>query len=300
MSSVPDSVPPGPVVVGVDGSTSGEDALALARCASRILDARLLVAVVHPAPAPISPARVDAEWVADRHRLAERILDRARQLLADAQAPVEYQIVAADSAARGLLDIAEEVRASVLVIGSRARVAGERPFGGRTVERLLSGTPCPVAAAPAGSREREPGQLRRIGVAYVDAPDAAVALELAARLALRTSAVLRLYSVIPEEAEVLPPFVGRDVERAFTLTTRELAQRDLEAAIAALPPGVEAEGVILAGDVVEALAVLGPDELDVLCCGSRGYGPARRALLGGVSAPLLRLARSPVVVVPRR
>jgi hypothetical protein len=30
------------------------------------------------------------------------------------------------------------------------------------------------------------------------------------------------------------------------------------------------------------------DEVDVLCCGSRGYGPARRVLLGGVSSRLVR------------
>jgi nucleotide-binding universal stress UspA family protein len=41
------------------------------------------------------------------------------------------------------------------------------------------------------------------------------------------------------------------------------------------------------------------DEVDALFCGSRGYGPGRRVLLGGVSAKLVRRARRPVVVVPR-
>jgi nucleotide-binding universal stress UspA family protein len=39
--------------------------------------------------------------------------------------------------------------------------------------------------------------------------------------------------------------------------------------------------------------------VDVLFCGSRGYGPTRRVLLGGVSTRLVRRARRPVVVVPR-
>ena len=51
--------------------------------------------------------------------------------------------------------------------------------------------------------------------------------------------------------------------------------------------------------VVESLAALGPDDVDLLVCGSRGYGPARRVLLGGVSSPLIRRARLPVAVVPR-
>jgi nucleotide-binding universal stress UspA family protein len=44
---------------------------------------------------------------------------------------------------------------------------------------------------------------------------------------------------------------------------------------------------------------LGPDDVDVLVCGSRGYGPVRRVLLGGVSSPLIRRAQLPVTVVPR-
>ena len=61
--------------------------------------------------------------------------------------------------------------------------------------------------------------------------------------------------------------------------------------------GTDADWRLLTGDVVEALSEL--DEVDVLFCGSRGYGPARRVLLGGVSTRLVRGARRPVVVVPR-
>ena len=49
--------------------------------------------------------------------------------------------------------------------------------------------------------------------------------------------------------------------------------------------------------MVDTLADL--DDVDVLFCGSRRYGPARRVLLGGVSTRLVRGARRPVVVVPR-
>jgi nucleotide-binding universal stress UspA family protein len=98
---------------------------------------------------------------------------------------------------------------------------------------------------------------------------------------------------------VVPPIIGVDAERAFAATAREHYQRALDAAIASLPPGIEATGELRTGDVVDVLAELGPDDVDVLFCGSRGYGPARRVLLGGVSSRLVRRARSPVVVVPR-
>jgi nucleotide-binding universal stress UspA family protein len=289
----------GPVVVGFDGSETGEDALALARRCSQVLDAPVIVAVVHPGPAAISPARVDAEWVADRHRLAEQVVEEARQLMSGDVGAVEYRIMASSSAAHGLHDLAEEVDASVIVVGSRSKGPEERLFAGSTADRLLSGSVCPIAVAPSGMRNRATGPLARIGVAYIDTPEARAALDLAARLARRTSAELHLYTVVAGEAEVMPMGIGYDAEHAFSSTALEAFQLALDTAVAGLPSGVRATGHLLTGDVVEVLAELHGDEVDVLFCGSRGYGPVRRVLLGGVSSRLVRRARSPLIVVPR-
>ena len=62
-------------------------------------------------------------------------------------------------------------------------------------------------------------------------------------------------------------------------------------------PDVAAEWEIRSGDPVDTLADLA--DVDVLFCGSRGYGPARRVVLGGVSTRLSRRARRPLIVVPR-
>jgi nucleotide-binding universal stress UspA family protein len=288
---------PGPVVAGFDGSTSGEDALALARACARVLDVPLVVVTVHPGPAPIGSGRVDAEWVADRHHQAEKILDAARHLLADAQS-VDYRVVASSSAAHGLHDVAEQFGASLIVVGSSSAAAEHRLFAGSTADRLLAGSRAPVAVAPAGMRTRDSGELRRIGVAYIDTPDGHAALDLAVRLAVRVGgATLTLYSVLVEEAELVMPVIGRDAEHAFAATAQESFQRALDMAVAGVPTQVPATGRILTGNVVDVLSEI--DEVDVLFCGSRGYGPARRILLGGVSSRLVRQARSPVIVVPR-
>jgi hypothetical protein len=39
--------------------------------------------------------------------------------------------------------------------------------------------------------------------------------------------------------------------------------------------------------------------VDLLVCGSRGYGPARAVLLGGVSRRVAAEASCPVIVLPR-
>jgi nucleotide-binding universal stress UspA family protein len=279
----------GPVIAGAPGA----GALRLGKWTADILGTSLIVAVVHPAPAALGSGRVDAEWVADRRRAAERVLDEARELLGDDG--VDYRVVPAGSAARGLHDLAEQVGAEVIVVGSGRDAPKERLFAGSTAERLLSGTACPVAVAPA-ELPAAPGAVGRIGVAYVDTPDGRAALETAARLARRTDLPLRLYTVVADDEGTLPFLVGRDSERAFLDTARETYEQALEAAAAAVP-GITADWRITTGDVVETLADL--DEVDVLFCGSRGYGPVRRVLLGGVSSRLVHRARCPVVVVPR-
>jgi nucleotide-binding universal stress UspA family protein len=299
MSEQPLSPDTGPVVVGFDGSETGEDALALARWCGRVLDAPIIVAVVHPAPAPVGIGRVDAEWIADRHRVAEQILDDARQLMSAAGRPVEYRILRSSSAAHGLHDLAEEVGAEVIVVGSRSKGPDERLFAGSTADRLLAGSVCPIAVAPSGMRGRSTGPLDRIGVAYIDTPEAIAALDLAARLARRTSANLHLYTVVAGEAEVMPMGIGHDAEHTFASTVRESFQLALDTALAGLPTSTQVEGHLLTGNVIEVLAELDSTDVDVLFCGSRGYGPVRRVLLGGVSSRLVRRARSPLIVVPR-
>ncbi|WP_250008539.1 universal stress protein [Actinoplanes sp. M2I2] len=285
----------GPVIVGVDGGPTSPDAVTLSRWFAETLAAPLVVAVVHPAPAALGSGRIDAEWVADRHRAAERVLEGARKDLEGVACEVTYRMVASSSAAHGLHDLAEQLGASMVVIGSGRNAAKERLMAGSTAERLLAGSVCPVAITPAGL-PAPPGERRRIGVAYVDTPDGRAALSVAAEMARRTGDTLRLYTVVAEGDASLPFLIGDDVERAFLETARETYELSLRRAAESVPD-LEAEWEVIAGDVVDALADL--TEVDVLYCGSRGYGPARRVLLGGVSTRLVRRACRPLVVVPR-
>jgi nucleotide-binding universal stress UspA family protein len=284
----------GPVIAGVDGGASGTDALVLGRWAAEVLDVPLVVAVVHPAPGG-GAGRVDAEWIADRHRAAEAVLNGARTVLTDAPGPVSYRAVASSSASHGLHDLAEELGAQAIVVGSGRSAPPMRLFAGSTAERLLAGSFCPIAVAPAGMRT-PPGSLGRIGVAYIDTADGRAALATAAALAARTGSPVRLYAVIPDNDTTLPPLIGEDTERAFESLARDTFEARLREAAASIPD-IEVDFEIRTGNVVDTLADL--DDVDVLFCGSRGYGPARRVLLGGVSTKLMRRAKRPVVVVPR-
>ena len=285
----------GPVLAGVDGGAASADALVLAGWAARTLDVPLVVAAVHPAPSAIGSGRVDAEWISERRDAAEQALDEARGFLAGDHLPAQYRVVASSSAAHGLHDLAEQLGAALIVVGSGNAAPDARTFAGSTAERLLAGSVCPVAVAPAGMPS-PPGSLGRIGVAYVDTPDGRAALTTAAGLAGRTGTPLLLITVVARGDAARPFLLGSDAERAFLDTARESYEEALRKAAGSVP-GVAVEWELRSGDVVETLADLA--DVDVLFCGSRSYGPARRVLLGGVSARLLRRARRPVVVVPR-
>jgi nucleotide-binding universal stress UspA family protein len=285
----------GPVVAGVDGGPTGADALVLGGWLAAELKAPLLVAAVYPGPAALGSGRVDAEWVADRHRAATRVLDGARDALAGATVEAEYRAVASSSAAHGLSDLAELENAAFIAVGSGRNAPQQRLFAGSTAERLLAGSTCPIAVAPAGLTGPL-GALGRIGVAYVDTMDGRAALEEAAGLARATGSRLRLITVVAEGDAAVPFLLGDDSERAFLDTARETYEQSLSKAAAAVP-GVAADWEIRPGNAVDTLADL--DDVDVLFCGSRGYGPARRVLLGGVSTRLARRARRPLIVVPR-
>jgi nucleotide-binding universal stress UspA family protein len=188
----------------------------------------------------------------------------------------------------------------MIVVGSQRHGARRRISPGSTGERLLHGAICPVAVAPRGFREREvDAPIQRIGVAFVDTPEGREAVTVAGELAGETGATLTLYTVVARRAEVLSPIIGLDAEEAFLATVREDVRDAMGRVRAAIPDAVTVHEELLEGDTVEALAALDEHEVDLLVCGSRGYGPLRRVLLGGVLRRLVRRAACPVVVVPR-
>jgi nucleotide-binding universal stress UspA family protein len=288
------------IVVGHDGSDSGADAATLGARVARATGEPLLVVTVYPEENPIGIGRVDAEWVAAMRDHAREVSECAKRFLDERGVAAEYRVVGSGSAAHGLDDVAEAEHASKIVVGSERHGARRRISPGSTGERLLHGAICPVAVAPRGYRERSVDTpMKRIGVSFVDTPEAHEALRFAADLAKTIGASLTLYTVIARRAEVFSPIIGRDAEEAFLVTVREDVQAALARAMASLPEGVEASEELLEGNAVDALAALDEHEIDLLVCGSRGYGPVRRVLLGGVLRRLIRRAACPVVVVPR-
>jgi nucleotide-binding universal stress UspA family protein len=282
-----------PILVGVDPVHHDPDAPVLAALLARATAAPVIAVAAY------------------RDELAGTLgdADRVRELRGDATArlhavepafhglALQTAAVAGPSAARVLHDCAEARGAGLLVLGSTHRGKIGRLALGSTAERLLHGATCPVVVAPLGFAERMRG-IDRVGVAFVDSEEGNEALRAAAALATACGAELHAATAVEPIAWSATGFAHpHDVEAHLT-HLREQAQTTLRCALEGLHPAVRSQTQVLVDSPVIALEQFSND-VDLLVCGSRGYGSLGSVLLGGVSRRLVHRAACPVVVVPR-
>jgi nucleotide-binding universal stress UspA family protein len=277
------------VLIGVDGSPTGRDAIALA---SALVDpgGRLTFAHVEVAfhasgrPFHIAPGD-DADHPADDDRSA-RLLEPERRA-----AGVRAELVAVSEASvgRGLHGLAEELEADLLVLGSCSHGLLGRTLVGDDTRASLNGAPCAVAVAPLGYATRPPA-LSVVGVgcdfSFESHAAIAVAAEIAARHGARLAGLHVLAQPIGAYAAPLPANWG------------EVLEADRKAAEVRLASVEGVDGSAVYGVAGEELAAFG-DHVNLLVVGSRGYGPIKRLMLGSTSNRLARHARCPLLVLPR-
>ncbi|TWP34973.1 universal stress protein [Leekyejoonella antrihumi] len=282
------------VVIGFDGTAGAEDALILgswiAAAARRPL---LVVSVYQEDVMPVLPG-IGSEWDHEMQAEARQQLERARRLLGDGTG-AQFRTVGSTSAARVLDAVATQADASAIVVGSTRRGALRRVSSSHTADRLLQGAQCPVLIAPRGVRDRDLAPLTDVGCAYLPTPEGTLALRQAAALVYLSGARLKVYTVPDQRAGRSSETTPKDRARAHGKHLFDSAT----AAVEKLPGHPQVSVHVLEGNVVQALSALEEEDCQVLVCGSRGYGPVGRVLLGGVSSRLVRSAATPILLVPR-
>lgn len=276
-------------IAGVDGLQGGRDAIALARTLAAP-GARITLAQVCSAPL-VRPNR-GGEGAAGGGTPSEKA-EESRQLLErerdEAELEAELEVVHADSAGRGLHELASRTGADLLVVGSSHRGFVGRVLVGDDTRDSLNGAPCAVAAAPLGYATAL-NQLKRIGVGYDGSAESQAALALARELASRYGATVKLLKVVQIMSSAYAGYGGVAWGDALEeiLADAEREAKEIE--------GVEGQAVL--GVAAEELAQLG-DHVDLLLVGSRGYGPVKATVLGSTSQHLAKHSRCPLVVLPR-
>ena len=269
---MPQQSPFGTVLVGVNGTPTGRDAIALAKrlCAR---DGRLTLANIVLAQSPTyQNFHATPVW-----RERREMLERERDAIG---VVAELTGMFAPSVGRGLHQLGADCRADLLVVGSSSHGSLGGVLVGDDARGTVSGAACPVAVAPHGYTDRAE-EIREVGVAYDGGAEAGAALAAARDVAAAHDARLLALTVIA-------PVPGA-VQRTRTL---EQAARD------ALRQLDGVEGRVAVGAPGDELVAFG-DELDLLVVGSRGRGPLRRLILGSTSLHLTREARCPLLIIPR-
>lgn len=268
------------VLVGVDGTSTGRDAIALAK-RLQAEGGSLTLAHVALSRAPAYPSfHATPSWKA-----TYELLERERDL---AGAAGELTVISAPSVGHGLHQLAADHGADLLVVGSCVRGSVGSLLRGDDTRGSLTGAPCAVAVAPIGYHPEVETSIETIGVAYNSSPEADAALAVARGLAAQHDARLRAVTVIW-------PTGWSAASAARWALTFDAEER---AACERLESLVAVEGDVIFGPPAEELAAFAQD-VDLLVVGSRSHGPVRRLVLGSTSEGLARSARRPVLVVPR-
>jgi nucleotide-binding universal stress UspA family protein len=276
------------IVVGYAGDAAGRDGLVLAAALAEACAGQLtIVFPYHPLLSTVSGELAEARARREAGALLgpNPLLEDARWHWSNSSWPIS-----------ALHELAAFEAAQLLVFGAAPERLEHRHVA--LMERMVHGAPCAVAVAPAGYAERPVRSLSRIGVGFADTPEGHAALQLGCSLTREwggrdtrviagcglSPALLSYASLSPSPAEV-----EEELHRQ-TLAALDQARERLG--------GEPLQLDVRRGDPCRVLSEAAR-ELDLLILGSRGYGPVRHALLGGVSAEVMRAARCPVLVLPR-
>jgi len=286
------------ILIGVNDSESSEDAVALGRGLAEATTGPVVVACAFPysdAPSRAANLTYRDALKTDALRTAGRMSELLSNVPADR---IRTVVIANPSPAHALHDVAVAEHASIVVLGSTHTGRAGRVMPGSTAERLLHGAPCAVAVVPEGYREHSHPGINHIGVAYNGSAEAKAAVAAAAEAAAALGAELSVIGVIEADLYGAPAMTGGPGYNLLREDIEAQVREDLESVVAGLPEDVRGVVTCLEGEPSERL-IAASETLDLLVTGSRGYGPLRAVLAGGVSGRVIRGAHCPVIVVPR-
>lgn len=276
------------IVVGYAGDEAGRDGVVLASQLASMCGAELtIVFPYHPllstAPSDVAELRARGEVAA---LLGEHMPEKTKWNWSNASWPIH-----------ALHEMAEYEQAQAIVFGAAPERLERRHLS--LMERMVHGAPCAVVVAPTGYADREHGEIRRVGVGFVDTPEGRHALELGYELARRPGLEVRAMA----GASLSPALLGYASMSPLLPSVQQEIHEETEASLSRAASDVGSESRVhqeVHSGNPSHLLVNASSELDLLILGSRAYGPLRHALLGSVSAEVMRDSRCPVLVLPRQ
>jgi nucleotide-binding universal stress UspA family protein len=209
----------------------------------------------------------------------------------------------AGSVPEGLTELASEMNADIVVVGSSSSGLRGRITLGSVTDRLVHTAAVPVAIAPRGYPAQST-PVERLTVAYGGQADEVGLVTTTAELAERWSARLRIASFTVRPVTM---FSGSIETAAEDLVVEQWARRTQDNIIGQLQKVRSGVGVVAADVVIgagatwrDAVEAVEWEAGDVLVLGSGAAGQAAQVFLGSAAAKILRHSPVPTMIVPRR
>lgn len=281
------------LAVGYINTPSGKDGVAFAAALAAVTGAAIdLICVLHPVPYDGNPGVGG---------YMERVENQAAEWLAEGAAlipdGIETRAVVTvnDSFTAGLIEIARQAGAAMIVVGGATDGLIRRHRLGTVSTELLHSSPLPVALAPRGYVERRRVKIDMLTVAVPATDSGSSPLPFSLGLAELASIDIRLLSLVSLDL----PFADESSLEARKQQVA-VAQKLLEDTRASVDLDIDVEVLVADGDTLdEALDNLPWDDNDIVAVGSGRLGADDRVFLGTTAARILRWTTAPVIVVPR-
>jgi nucleotide-binding universal stress UspA family protein len=283
------------VLVGIDGSDHSRRALdwAVAEASSRSIPLHLVHAletgVTVWSPMLVSPTTLDDQrWVVEA--ALERVHAIAPELTVTSEITTGPAAVALEQAA---------AQADTLVVGARGRGVVGSILLGSTSLHAASHAPCPVVVVrDADDDPAKVGQSSHVVVGFDGShlsDDALAYAFAAASVRHRDLDIVIAWNAEDLATYQLVPTIAEEVRATAAQHRQELA------AAAAAPwaekhPEVKSHIQVVVDTPAQAL-IDRSYQADLVVVGSRGLGSVRGALLGSVSAEVLRHSHCPIAVI---
>ena len=283
----------GPILFATDGSSDAHLAAIAAATLAAGWGRQLHVAHAWEQPRLVAGEIVPSDFLERLRRDAGDLLDAEIARIEKAGTAVAERHLLLGPPVDAIVDLAAEIKAGMIVVGSRGRAGFKRLLMGSVSEAAVHHTACPVLVVRGGSHAWPPDAVL---VGDDGSEPAERCVDAACEIAMLTGASFSLKRVLPEKlARVVTP---GDVRRLGD--TRKSAEQELAQDAARLRSrlGYTPTADVINGDPATALVdkVAQDGGSTLVCVGSRGLGLVKRATLGSVSNKVLRAARGPVLV----
>jgi nucleotide-binding universal stress UspA family protein len=294
----------GKILLATDGSKDADLAGTAAMDLSKRTGEELHV--VHswrPLPHYAYPSLVPERFQPPYEESARKVLERQVGRIEEAGIRVAQAHPVMGREADAILDLGEQIGTGLIVVGSRGLGPVKRLLVGSVSESIVHHAKCPVLVVRGGAGSWPPVRVLIGDDLSEDAHSAAKLGVTLGKLMEAETLLVHTYEGMPPHPETLPQ-ADRELYEAMVEEHLRQVEPALEGHVAELEDayGVRPQNRIVPGESSQMLSEVAEegDGPSLLVVGSRGLGASERIVLGSVSSKVLRAARGPVLVCPRR